>query len=451
MTTADFSLPRLLGLGLSAMLIPLGSTMIAVALPSIASDLNRAPATLTQWLVNGYLLVNIVALAPGGWLADRWGHKKTLRLGQAVFAVGCVLPLMSHDFGMLVASRLLMALGGALIIPTVMAVFKVSVPPQMRHRVFGYFGAMMSFSAALGPSLGGVLVQGFGWLAIFFMNLPPLALSVWLSRGFFKAGAASAPAAAATTAQRFDWRGALLMAAMLVCLVVGLKDQPLLLLPAALLLALFIACERRTAQPLMDLRLFADRSFAAGCAIIALQNLAMYALLFQLPFLLKLLYQWGPQQAGPFMTAFMVANMLGAALGGRIAERVGARATCVAGSLLSVAGLLGLSLVDAHVAPLLVAAALAIAGLGLGLAVGPSQGAAMAHVAHSASGIASGVLSTCRYLGGIVGVSILGLLLSSAASSADLARHEQAILIFAASFFVAGLVSLRLPGRVSQA
>jgi MFS family permease len=197
----------------------------------------------------------------------------------------------------------------------------------------------------------------------------------------------------------------------------------------------------------MDLNLFANRSFAAGCAIVGLQNLGMYALLFLLPFLLHLLYQWGPQESGHFMTVFMVSNMAGAALGGRVAERIGVRATCVAGSLTSVAGLYWLSLLAPGTGEAHIVAGLVLGGLGLGLAVGPSQSAAMGTVAQSASGIASGVLSTCRYVGGAIGISILGLLLSTPASAASLARNHQAILVFAGAFALAALVSLRLPGR----
>jgi MFS family permease len=309
--------------------------------------------------------------------------------------------------------------------------------------VFGYFGAMMGFSAALGPSLGGLLVEHFGWMSIFVMNLPPLLLSASLSRGFFRHGLQEKPRSDFT----FDWIGTLLMAGALLSLVLGLKERPILLAPAALLVAAFVWWQRKAPQPLIDLKLFSNRSFAAGCAIVGLQNLGMYALLFLLPFLLHLLYQWGPQESGHFMTVFMVSNMAGAALGGRVAERIGVRATCVAGSLTSVAGLYWLSLLAPGTGEAHIVAGLVLGGLGLGLAVGPSQSAAMGTVAQSASGIASGVLSTCRYVGGAIGISILGLLLSTPASAASLARNHQAILVFAGAFALAALVSLRLPGR----
>ena len=438
---------RLMGLGLSAMLIPLGSTMIAVALPSIGTEFSRTPGELTQWLVNSYLMINIVALGPGGKLGDFWGYRKTLQLGQWLFGLGCLLPIVFHYFEALVASRVLMALGGALMVPTVMAVFKITVPEAKRHRVFGYFGGMMGFAAALGPSLGGLLVHHFGWGAIFLMNLPPLLLSMFFAMGFFKASLRETP----PNSFKFDWAGTLLMSLALVCLVIGIKDQSALLLPALLLMAAFIWWQGRTPQPLINLKLFSDRSFSAGCAIVALQNLGMYALLFQLPYLLKLLYQFGPEQSGHYMTIFMVSMMVASLLGGRLAEIIGVRMTCMAGSLIAMAGLIWLSILTSGKDPLHIIGGLILAGTGLGFANGPSQSVAMATVAHGMSGIASGVISTCRYLGGVVGISVLALLLSAPASAQSFAQYHQALLVLAGSFFVAAMVALLLPAHPRHA
>jgi MFS family permease len=391
---------RLAGLGLSAMLVPLGSTMIAVALPSIGAEFSRTPSELTQWLVTTYLVATILALAPAGKLGDRWGYRNTMRLGQALFGVGCLLPLIFHAFAALVASRVLMAIGGAMLIPTVMAVMKLTVPANRRHRVFGYFGAMMGLAAALGPSLGSVLVHYFGWVAIFVMNLPPLVLSAIFAAGYF----------------RRELR----------------------------------AEETLPTQPASRWALFRDRSFVAGCAMVALQNLAMYALLFQLPFLLSLLYQWKGERAGYFMTAFMVSMMGGSALGGRIAEVIGVRATCITGSITSMLGMYGLSLIAPGSAEHYVIAGLVLGGAGLGLANGPSQSAALGSVDRARTGIASGLLSTSRYLGGAIGISTLGVLLS-APGPASLAQHHRAIVVFAGSFLIAAFVSTLFPGRLNRA
>ena len=443
---SEYSPLRLMGLGLSAMLIPLGSTMIAVALPSIGAEFARNPGELTQWLVNSYLLVGIIAQGPGGKLGDHWGYAKTLRLGQWIFGAGCVLAVFSNVFAAIVASRVLMALGGALIVPTVMAVFKITVPVERRHRVFSYFGAMMGFAAALGPSLGGVLVQHFGWVSIFLMNLPPLLLSVFFAKGFFSQSSNQVP----SRSFAFDWFGTLLMAMGLLCFVMGLKEFTALLLLAALFFSAFVWWEKKSPAPLMDLALFSDRSFAVGCAIVGLQNLGMYALIFQLPYLLKLLYQWGPERAGPFMTTFMLSMMVATVLGGRAAEKFGARATCVVGSLISVAGMCWLSLLTPGHDASQVIGGLIMGGVGLGLANGPAQSAALGSVEQKHSGVASGILSTCRYLGGVVGIAILGLLLSAPESAESLSQYHAAIMAFAVSFAISALVALGLPGRATE-
>lgn len=432
---------KLMGLGLSAMLIPLGSTMIAVALPAIGSEFSRTPGDLTQWLVNSYLMINIIALGPSGKLGDHWGYRRTLTLGQWLFGVACLLPIVWHHFYALVAARVLMALGGAMMVPTVMAVIKLAVPAEKRHRVFGYFGGMMGLAAAVGPSLGGVLVDRFGWSAIFLMNLPPLLLSMVLSAGFFRHALHESPPAGF----RFDWLGTALMAAALVCLVVGLRSEHAVLLPAAIFFVAFIGWQRRTPEPLIDLRMFSDRSFSAGCAIVALQNLSMYALLFQLPYLLKLLYDWGPQQSGHYMTTFMFSMMAASLLGGRIAEAIGVRTTCVGGALVAACGVGWLSLLNPGQNSIHVIAGLVLGGTGLGLANGPSQSAALSGVERNKSGLASGVMSTCRYLGGVVGVSILAMLLSAPASAQSLAQYHLAIQVFAGSFLIAAVVAMALP------
>ena len=443
MTDKDYSPLRLFILALSATLVPLGSTMISVALPQIGGEFGKDPGLLTQWLVNSYLLIGIIGQSPGGKAGDYWGFERTLRLGQALFGAGSVLSVFVHSLGAVTAGRMLMAAGGAFMFPTVMAVLRITVPEEKRHRVFGYFGALMGFSAALGPSLGGFLVTHWGWRAVFLMNLPPLALSAGLSWNFFKEHVHVKP----DHRFRFDLVGTTLMAAWLVLLVMGLKGKYLLLAPAAALFGMFLGWESRVSHPLMDLKLFAHRNFSAGCAMVALQNLGMYALLFQMPYLLKALFQWGPDQAGHSMTFFMVSMMVGSALGGRVAERLGVRVTCAAGSLVSVAGFSLLAFLAPADGGAKLAFALVMGGWGLGLANGPAQSAAVGSIDKKESGIASGILATSRYLGGVFGICILGFWMSREPSGALLGDHQGALWTFAGSFLVASLVSLLFPGR----
>jgi MFS family permease len=275
------------------------------------------------------------------------------------------------------------------------------------------------------------------------MNLPPLALSAGLSWNFFKEHVHVKP----DHRFRFDLVGTALMATWLVLLVMGLKGKYSLLIPAAAFLGTFLWWESRAAHPLMNLKLFDHRNFTAGCAMVALQNLGMYALLFQMPYFLKVLFQWGADQAGHFMTFFMVSMMVGSALGGRVAERLGVRVTCVAGSLVSVAGFGLLALLAPTDGGSKLGLALVLGGWGLGLANGPAQSAAMGSIDKKESGLASGILATSRYLGGVFGICILGFWMSREPSGAILGDHQGALWTFAGSFLMASLVSAVFPGR----
>jgi MFS family permease len=258
---------------------------------------------------------------------------------------------------------MLMALGGALMVPTVMALFRIAVPPERLHRVFGYFGAMMGIAAAVGPSLGGVLVAHFGWPAIFVMNLPPLLLSAFFAASFFR-GRAERSARLHRSGMGRDG-------------------------------------DRVLSQPHLHGRMHGRRAAELG----------MYTLLFELPYLLQLRYQWGPGQAGPWMTAFMVSMMAGSAVGGRLAERRGARTACLAGASLSALGFLWLAFPSAGEWP--VAASLILAGAGLGLANAPSQSSALGSIDRAMSGVASGVIWIARYVGGVLGITMLASVLAA--------------------------------------
>ncbi|MEA2462488.1 MAG: pyruvate, water dikinase, partial [Acidobacteriota bacterium] len=175
--TSPLTPRRFIGLGLAALLAPLNSTIIAVALPTITTAFVASPALATRWLVTAYLVVTIVAQSPAGKLADLWGTSRVLTLGRSMFGLGALLAAFSPSLPVLGAGRMLMALGGAFTIPTVFAFLRNSVPHERRGRVFGVFGAIMGAAAAAGPIIGGFLTTRFGWHSIFFVNVPVVLLS----------------------------------------------------------------------------------------------------------------------------------------------------------------------------------------------------------------------------------------------------------------------------------
>ena len=433
------------GMFLAAALSPLGSTMIAVALPSISSELHVPGGALTQWLVASYLIAGIVAMSPCGKLGDIIGHRRGLTIGMSVYAAGSALGFLVATLPALAMARIAMAIGGAMVVPATMALLRNSVAVERRPRAFGTYGAVMGTAAAIGPLLGGELVAHFGWRAVFVANLPVILIAFAMIR---YAAPAAVPVAAVRR-PRFDIEGTVLLAAALTALVVGSRMHgaaaPWLALGGAVLLVAFIMWERRAAAPVIDLRMFALRDFAAGNAVVGLQNLAMYALLFQLPIFFEQVRGIHSGTTGRALIGMMIAMVVLAPIGGRLAERFGARPIAFIGCMVSLAGIFVISDFAKLAVPADALLGLILVGAGLGLATSPSQSAAMSAVDHAQAGMAGGALSTSRYLGGVLGISLLGALL---ASNAGVVSHHEAAIAYMIALALAAIAGLMLPGRI---
>jgi MFS family permease len=436
-------LPALAGVLLAASLAPLGSTMIAVALPRIGQDIGAAAADLTQWLVASYLITSIALQSPGGKLGDRIGHGRALVLGLSLVAAGGLLGLFVGEMHLLGTARILMAAGGAATVPATMAILRNQTSADRRARVFGLFGACMSLAAAVGPVVGGELTERFGWRAVFGANLPVVGVSlvlVLLSRRIYtRATADRAP---------LDWQGSAILAAALTLTVVALRMSGSsawwLGGIGALLLIVFPFWERRVASPVVDFSLLTRGAFFGGGTIIALQNMAMYPLLFQLPVFFERVRHVGPRTMGQALLALTVAMMVSSLAGGRLAEIIGARAQTLAGSLITVTGLWWFSDFSSLQAPSDAIAGMLLIGSGMGLTSPPAQAAAMSIVGRAHSGMAGGMLSTLRYLGGVAGTTVLGALLTDPESTVS---HQRLVFVYAGSLVLAAALSLLLPGR----
>ena len=414
----------LAGLALAALLAPLNSTIIAVALPTISQAFNASPSLATRWLVTAYLVVTIVAQSPAGKLADVWGTSRVLTLGRTMFGLGAVLAAFSPTLAVLGAGRVLMALGGAFTIPTVFAYLRNTVPHERRGRVFGLFGAIMGAAAAAGPIIGGFLTSRFGWHSIFVVNVPVVLLSFALvpPRRGEKSGRAA----------NFDFAGSALLAVTILLLDAAIERvNPLLALGALAALAAFIVREQRTKDPVLDVRLFTRPAFAAGSSIVALQNLAMYSLLFLLPFFIGR----DPAGTGRVLLLFTAGMVLASPIGGRVSDAIGARVVAITGGLLATSGA-WLFVTDGPLT-----AALILMGAGIGIATSPSQAAAMSAVEANEAGVASGALSTMRYAGGVVGSGMTTLI-----AAGGLTRDAR-LMIFPVVLLISAFVAFALPGR----
>jgi MFS family permease len=443
---AGLPIPALTGMLLAASLAPLGSTMIAIAIPGIGQDIGVDVSTLTPWLVTSYLIASIALQSPGGKLGDLIGHGRAILAGLSIVAAGSLLGLLGRDAHTLGAARILMASGGAATVPATLAILRNQTAADRRARIFGLFGASMGLAAAIGPLVAGELTQRFGWRAVFAANLPVIAVSfvlVTTARRTF--------ARALDVRPSFDWPGTALLASGLTLTIAALQATGTLAVGlgavGVLLLIAFPFRERRAASPVVDFALLKRRAFFGGASIIALQNLAMYPLLFQLPVFFDRVRGLGARPMGQALLALTLAMMVSSIGGGRLAERLGARAQTLLGSLVALAGMYWFSDFESVHAPSDVMPGMLLMGLGVGMTSPPAQAASMSTVGRDQSGMAGGIVSTMRYIGGVAGATVLSALLSDASSPAS---HQRPVFVYAGALVLAAGLSLLLPRRVEE-
>ena len=434
---------------LSAALMPLNSTMIAVALPEISVDFARDPAVVTQSLVTSYLIAAVVLQSPAGAIGDRIGHFRMLVIGQCLVAAGALLGYLAPSLWLLAAARVLMAAGGAVLVPATVALLRRDVPPERRGRAFGAFGAVMALAAATGPVVGGELVEAFEWPSVFAANLPVLAVSAALS--VLAEPGRREPAGARPA--RFDWLGSALLTVGLSAVVVGLRPEggpvSIPLAVGAGLLVMFTLWEGRARDPVVAFSLFRSVPFSAGTMLIAVQNLVMYSLLFEIPLVAAALFGLDARETGRLLVSLMLAMVATSPLAGHLTDRLGARAIAIAGSLVALLGIAWIARVDL-VAPEQLVPPLALVGVGLGLATPAAQSASIAAVPAERAGMAAGVASTMRYLGGIAGIAVLGLVLDVSRPRPEVVlEHRYLMAVFAGALVVGLIGAVLLPGRAT--
>jgi len=419
---------------LAASLMPLNSTMIAVAVPAISRDVHHDPGAVTQALVATYLVAAIALQSPGGKMGDRIGQWRAFAFGQGLLAAGAAAGFLAPTLWLLTVSRVVMAAGGAIVVPATIALLRSELPEAKRGRAFGIFGSVMSLAAGIGPLVGGELVRLFGWESIFLANIPVLLVSAALALTARHVRTPKLPT-------RFDWLGSLLLATLLACVVAGAEvtgSAAWMLVGAGVaLVAPFVLVERRAADPVIRFRLFSDVRFTAGTLVVALLNLVMYALLFEIPLVLEKLFDLDAGETGRVIVFMMLAMVVTSTVAGRLTDRLGPRPLGLAGGLVCFAGIVALT-VGPLDAPSDVRLPLALLGIGIGLANPAAQTASMAGIARADSGMAAGIGSTMRYLGGIIGVATLGRGLDLSGSRAEiLGQHHVLLMIFGGVLMIA--------------
>lgn len=403
------------GLCTAAALVPLNSTMVAVALLDIERDLDVSVGAVT-WLVSGYLVVMALAQPLGGRIGDALGHRRVFLAGLSAFLVVSAIATLAPSFAVLVGLRMAQALAGGLMSPCAAALLREIASPERRGRLFGWFGTVMGLAAAIGPVVGGALVAVSSWRAIFLVNLP---VGLFALLAALRSVPADAPRDR-TRSVRFDLPGAAAFTAFMGSVVAtlflitdGVTRWVAALVAAVALLVVFIAVERRAREPFVALGLFSSRVYVGATATVLLHNLVMYSLLLVVPILAERQLDLGPSGAGLLIGAMTGAMMLASPIGGHMSDRLGRRAPVVAGSVVAAGAAAGLAMLATSAGAGEIAMLVAVAGVGVGLAGASLQTTAVESAPDGMVGVASGVFMTVRYTGGIAASGLAAAVASS--------------------------------------
>ena len=384
----------------------LDGTVVNVALRSMGADLDASLAQL-QWITNGYFLSLASLILLGGSLGDRLGRRRVFVIGTVWFALASLLCGLAPTAEVLIAARVLQGAGAALLTPGSLAMIQASFRATDRGRAIGAWSGLGGIAAALGPLVGGLLIDHASWRWIFLINLPLAALTVWLARRWV-------PESRDEQARgRFDVAGAGLAALALAGITWALTDAGGAATPYAAVLGIaaavaFIAVERRLRDPMVRLELFADRTFSAANGMTLLVYAALGAILFFLVLELQTVGGYTALQAGLATLPITACMLLFASKGGALGQRIGPRIPMTFGPLVMAAGTLWLLAVGEDVTWWRdVAPGLTVFGLGLALMVAPLTATVLNAAPDDSAGIASGINNAVARAGSLLAVAAL--------------------------------------------
>ncbi|MFE2870752.1 DHA2 family efflux MFS transporter permease subunit [Embleya sp. NPDC059259] len=411
-------------LGLTAIgsvMVALDALVVAAALTTIRQDLGASIEEL-EWTVNAYSLTFAMLLPVAAAIGDRWGRRRMFATGLAIFSVASIACAPATSVSWLIAARVLQGIGAAVVMPLAMGLLGAAFPPERRGWAIGIFSGLTGLAVLSGPMVGGAVTEGLAWQWIFWINVPVGALAIPLvlrripeSRG---------------PARRVDGRGAVLISSAVLGIVWGVVRGRAAgwagvevlgsFVLGALLLAAFVAWERRAPQPMVPLSYFRTRAFSAGNAAGFFLTAALFGAVFFLAQYMQTLFGSGPMEAGLQLLPWTATLFLTAPISGRLVDRIGERPLVVAGLVLQAVGMFWISLVtDASVRYVELLPALIVAGCGVSMAMPATQSASVGALPREAVGIASGIYSMMRQLGGVVGVAALATVFADAGGYAS--------------------------------
>jgi EmrB/QacA subfamily drug resistance transporter len=440
---------------LSLLMTVLDTTVVNVALPTLSRELH-ASSTALEWIVDSYTLLFAGLLLLGGAIGDRYGRHLTLPAGLVVFGLGSIAAAMSSRAGELIAARAVMGAGAALVMPATLSILSGVFPnPAERAKAIGIWSAVSGLGIAVGPMLGGLLVEHFAWSSIFLINLPVIAIALIAGRRLIPASRAPRPA-------RLDLPGAALSVAGLSTLTYTVIQAPdngwtsaATLATGALAVALlgaFAVVQLRSSDPMVDLRLFRNPRFAGASVGVMTLFFALTAATFLLTQVYQFVLGLSPLQAGlrALPPALMVAVV--SPVGARIAQKSGPRAPIAAGLALATGGLILYAAASAGSGYLHYMLAMSVIATGIGLAMAPATQSIMSSLPPAKAGVGSAINDTTRNLGSVLGVAVIGSIVTSAYKTALAPGHISVHIAQAArqSVGAATEIARQLPGPLGH-
>jgi EmrB/QacA subfamily drug resistance transporter len=402
-------------------MVVLDNLVVSVALPTIHRDLGASIQSL-EWTVNAYVLAYAVLLLTGAALGDRFGRKRMFLLGMAVFTAASAAAALAPSTGLLVAARAVQGAGAAVVTPLTLTLLAEAFPPARRGMAIGVWSGISGVAVAVGPLVGGAVVQGISWHWIFWINVPigicliPLAARMLAeSRGPYGTldlpglvlgcGGAFGIVFGLVRAQSLGWTSSTVLASLLA---------------GAALLGGFVAWELRAREPMLPMSFFAKRSFAVTNVASLSMYFGMFGSIFFLSQYMQNVLHNSPLQAGLKLLVWTGASMLVAPLAGVFSERFGSRLFMFAGLSLQSGGLGWLaSMLSTHLAYSQMIVPFVMAGAGMALVFAPSANAVLSSVRPQQAGQASGANNAIREVGGVLGVAVLASVFSGAGGYAS--------------------------------
>ena len=404
----------LLAMSSSLALVFIDQTALAVALPAIQRELNLSNS-LTQWVINAYLLALSAIILFGGKIGDRLGHKRAFLLGVIVFVLSSVLCALAQAGWWLIAMRALQGIGGAFMMPSTNALVTNAFPDQERGKALGIYVALAAIFLALGPLLGGFLTQVFSWRAVFWINFPVALISIALA-------IPSVPGWSRTEKLNIDWLGFFISILFISGFVLGFMEAPnwgwtsasiiSLFVFSTLSLLGFIFWERKTTNPLVELDLFKNLTFSILFSVLLIIQSVGIVFVFWAIFLQNVLH-YSPLKAGILLLPAMLPIIVMAPIGGHLRDKYGPTLSMSWGCLLIIFSLIWIGIFSPHQSYTILFPGLLGFGIGMPLMLSGIMVTVMNMVKVEQRGMASAMFNCSRQFGTSIGLAVLAGLLGS--------------------------------------